>query len=210
MGPDDRPSTNPAGARARRASCGRCALPCASCLCHLVTAVDNAVDVLVLQHPGEVREAKGSVRLLALSLARCRVVVGEAFDAGELERLLHGEGRRSVLLYPEVETARGDRTPASADRPTQVVVLDGTWRKSLRMLMANDALRRLPRWPLAPAAPGVYGTLRKARAPSQLSTLEATCAALATLEGGEARYAALLQAFGRFVDERVARRVAGE
>lgn len=202
---------NPAaGERPRRARCGRCALPLASCLCHLVAAVDNEIDVLVLQHPREASEAKGSVRLLALSLARCRVVVGEVFDAGELERLLHGDGCRSVLLYPEVEASRAVRADTSAARPTQLVVLDGTWRKSLRMLMANAALQRLPRWSLAPASPGAYGALRKAREPSQLSTLEASCAALATLERAEPRYVPLLRAFGRFVDERVARRAGRE
>jgi DTW domain-containing protein YfiP len=195
--------------RPRRACCGRCRLPLASCLCHLVAAVDNEIELLVLQHPREAREAKGSVRLLALSLARCRVVVGERFDAGELARLLHGDGRRSVLLYPESEALRPARADAAATRPTQLVVLDGTWRKSLRMLMVNEALRRLPRRALAPSAPAAYGTLRKAREPSQLSTLEAACAALAAIEDAEARYAGLLRAFGRFVDERVARRPGG-
>jgi len=43
MGPYDRSTPNPAA----RARCGRCALPLASCLCHLVTAVDNANPNLV-------------------------------------------------------------------------------------------------------------------------------------------------------------------
>ena len=186
----------------RRPRCARCGLPTATCLCGLVARVDNAVDVLVLQHPREAREAKGSARLLGLSLGRCRIIVGETFDATELDALLHGEGRRSVLLYPEVELARAD---GAGGVPTQLVVLDGTWRKSLRMLMSNPALQRLPRLPLAPTAVRAYGGLRKSRRPEQLSTLEATCAALALLDDDAARYAPVLRAFERFVEDRTSR-----
>ena len=42
-------------------------------------------------------------------------------------------------------------------------------------------------------------TIRKAHAPGQLSTLEATCAALAQLEGDAARWQPLLAAFDGFV-----------
>ena len=188
----------------RRPRCARCGLPAATCLCGLVVRIDNAIDVLVLQHPREVREAKGSARLLGLSLVRCRIAVGEVFDADALDALLHGEGRRSVLLYPDAGRVEAASAGAAPARPTQLVVLDGTWRKSWRMLMSNPALQGLPRWPLAPAEPGVYGALRKARLPTQLSTLEATCAALALLEGDAARHAPLLAAFSRFVGERTA------
>ena len=193
-----------------RPRCPACDLPLATCVCALVERVDNAVDVLVLQHPLEVREAKGSARLLWLGLARCRVIVGETFEPSVLESLLHADGRRSVLLYPDVAT-RADVTnvePAMTMEtpPTQLVVLDGTWRKSVKMLMSNAPLQALPRLALSPDAAGRYGALRKARLASQLSTLEATCAALAALECDEARYAPMLRAFERFVDDRAARR----
>jgi DTW domain-containing protein YfiP len=64
-----------------RPICPRCLLPVSTCVCALVAPVRNEVEVLVLQHPLEAREAKGSARLLALSLVRCRVVVGEVFEA---------------------------------------------------------------------------------------------------------------------------------
>ena len=188
---------------AMRPRCLVCDLPRATCVCALVERVDNAVDVLLLQHPLEVREAKGSARLLRLGLARCRVLVGETFDPSVLEPLLHAQGRRSVLLYPG-DAATGSSTGAG-HAPTQLVVLDGTWRKSLRMLRSNPPLQALPRLALEPESAGRYGALRKARLDSQLSTLEATCAALSRLEGDDARYAPMLRAFERFVDDRAAR-----
>ena len=191
----------------RRPRCERCALPLRTCVCALVTRVANEVDVLVLQHPDEAREAKGSARLLRLSLARCRVVVGEAFEPGALLALLDGDVSGSALLYPS-DTQGGTHSPSSwglAARPARLVVLDGTWRKSAGMLGANALLQSLPRWTLEPAAPSRYRLLRKAPRPSQLSTLEATCAALARIEAAPLRYAPLLDAFDRFVADRAAR-----
>ena len=193
-----------------RVRCTACDLPLATCVCALVERVDNVVEVLVLQHPLEVREAKGSARLLRLGLARCRVVVGETFDPSTLDSLLHADGRRSVLLYPDVaaRTVGIDSEPGTSTG-SQLVVLDGTWRKSVKMLMSNPPLQALPRLALHPDAAARYGALRKARLATQLSTLEATCAALAALECDEARYAPMLRAFRRFVDDRAARGRAG-
>jgi DTW domain-containing protein YfiP len=186
-----------------RARCARCDLPLATCVCALVEPVDNRLDVLVLQHPLEVREAKGSARLLGLCLARCRVIVGETFDPVELDALLHSDARRSVLLYPG-KTGR-DAPARVDDAATQLVVLDGTWRKSRKMLMSNPLLQALPRLALTPTSASRYGALRKARLATQLSTLEATCAALALLDDDAARYAPVLRAFERFVDDRAHR-----
>lgn len=191
----------------RRPQCERCALPLRTCVCALVTRVPNEVDVLVLQHPDEAREAKGSARLLRLSLARCRVVVGETFEPAALLALLDGDVSGSALLYP-ADTRPRVHPPGSRDaalRPARLVVLDGTWRKSAGMLRANALLQSLPRWTVEPIAPARYRALRKARQPGQLSTLEATCAALAKIEGAPVRYAPLLDAFDRFVADGAAR-----
>jgi DTW domain-containing protein YfiP len=166
--------------------------------------VRNEVQVLVLQHPDEAQEAKNSARLLRLGLARCRVVVGEAFEPDELLGLLGRDVSSAVLLYP-ADTLAGTATTPPPARPEHLVVLDGTWRKSLRMLHANPLLQSLPRWAVLPTAPALYGALRKARLPGQLSTLEATCAALAHIERAPSRYAPMLDALERFVADRVAR-----
>jgi DTW domain-containing protein YfiP len=171
-------------------------------VCAFVARVRNEVDVLVLQHPDEVDQAKGTVRLLSLGLARCRVVVGEAFDPAALLALLDGDVAGSALLYPP-DTPGGTPTPPATAGPRRLVVLDGTWRKSRRMLHANPLLQALPRWSLAPEAPSRYAPLRKAGLASQLSTLEATCAALRDIESAPARYEPLLATLDRFVAERV-------
>jgi DTW domain-containing protein YfiP len=161
------------------------------------------VEVLVLQHPLEVHEAKGSARLLHLSLAHCRLVVGEAFAAPVWPE----DGKHTLLLYPDSlqDTAPDLRVPPppppewpQAHSRLRLVVLDGTWRKSRKMLYRSPPLQRLPRLALHNLPPSHY-RIRKAHGPDQLSTLEATCYALCQLEGGAARFQPLLAAFDGFV-----------
>ncbi|HEU4845558.1 MAG TPA: tRNA-uridine aminocarboxypropyltransferase [Burkholderiaceae bacterium] len=191
----------------RRALCVACLRAQSACICRWVAALDNAVDVLILQHPMEVANAKGSARLLHLSLARSRLEVGETFAQDALAAWLGGDGRRPVLLYPA--TAEGG-TPAMAlaapfdpawcvqPERLRLVVLDGTWRKSRKMLYLNPVLQGLPRLPLRDTPPSHY-LIRKAHLPDQLSTLEATCYALAQLEGRAAAFDPLIAAFDGFV-----------
>ncbi len=171
----------------------------------------HRTDVLVLQHPQEQRQAKNSVALLRLSLAHCDVVVGERFSPDTLRALLQRPGRHTRLLYPDVPDVPTAPTPSTQDTtttaaPLRLVVLDATWRKSLRMLHEHPALAALPRLSLHTPAPTRYRAIRAARRPDQVSTLEATVQALAMLEGPSFDPAPLLDAFDRFVTGVASRR----
>ncbi|SFU87618.1 DTW domain-containing protein YfiP [Pseudoduganella namucuonensis] len=191
----------------KRAMCAVCLRPRTTCICRWTAPVASAAGVLILQHPMEVANAKNSARLLHLCLPGSRLEVGEAFDAERLDALLAGP-RRAVLLYPETP---GDATPGAAPPPFDpawtadpagllLVALDATWRKSRKMLHLNPALRRLPRLPLRDV-PASHYLIRKAHAPDQLSTLEATAYALAQLEGDGDKYGPLIAAFDGFVGQ---------
>lgn len=200
----------------KRAICERCLRPQPTCICHWITPTAHTVEVVILQHPLEVHNAKGSARLLHLSLPLSRLVTGEVFDPHTLARVLASpmqpdapvrSHRQAVLLYPDTpeEAALGRAAPpvlapALLRDPAQLrlIVLDGTWRKSRKMLFLNPLLQQIPRLPLRDVPPSQY-LIRKAHRPDQLSTLEATCAALAQLEGSTARFQALLEAFDGFV-----------
>lgn len=188
--------------RPRRALCTQCGRPLTACLCRWVRTCDNKVPVLILQHPLEVTQAKGSARLLTLSLARNTVLVGEQFDPAVLEALL---SRHCALLYPG---APGEPLPTGPlDPPEQLVVLDSTWRKSRKMLYLNPALQALPRVVLHDPPSSRY-RIRKAHGPQQLSTLEATCRALQQLERRAQPYDELLAAFDGWVADQSARQHA--
>jgi len=194
----------------RRAICKHCLRPQATCLCALAQPTAHRTPVLVLQHPQEQRHAKNSVALLRLSLANCEVVVCERFEPEVLQALLHRPGRDTRLLYPDVPAAPAPLTPKTTDGPLRLVVIDATWRKSLRMLLEHPALAALPRLPLDAPAPTHYRAIRAARRADQVSTLEATVQALAMVEGPAFDGVPLLDAFGRFVEGVAARQGASE
>ena len=204
----------------KRPSCTRCLRPQNTCICQWITPVAPMVDVLVLQHPLEVYNPKGSARLLHLSLQGSRMATGEVFDG----RLLLGSPEEdapalhspkyNILLYPDtpLEHAQGVppppvMAPDALRNPSQLrlIVLDGTWRKSRKMLYLNPLLHHMPRLSLQ-GLPASRYRIRKARHAHHLSTLEATCAALAQLEGAGEKFQAVLEAFDGFVAQQLAYR----
>jgi DTW domain-containing protein YfiP len=185
-----------------RATCAACLR--AACICRWIVPAASPVELLILQHPLEVRNAKNSARLLHLSLAGSRLVVGEAFAPDALHALLHEGGRTPLLLYPGAPDAA--LPDLSAPAALRLVVLDATWRKSRKMLHLNPVLHTLPRLALRDTGPSGY-RIRKAHAPDQLSSFEAAALALFQLEGGDdahARHRQLLDAFDRFVAQQAA------
>lgn len=201
-----------------RPHCARCLRPTSTCLCAWVAPTANVAEVLILQHPLEVMQAKGSARLLHLSLQRSQMVVGECFDPAVLHGLLAEGGLVNMLLYPDDANVQADdgarghigqpqALNALPAEPNQVrlIVLDGTWRKSRKMLHLNPLLQRLPRLALQAPPPSHY-LIRKAQRPDQRSTLEATCLALQQLEAAPSeRYAPLMSAFDAFVNSQARR-----
>jgi len=192
----------------QRPTCLHCQRPQSTCICSFITPTQTTCEVLILQHPLETHHAKNSARLLHLSLPGSRMVVGEAFDEATLLALMP-EPRYTVLLYPPT-ACEDHEMPAPLDTaqladPARVrlVVLDATWRKSRKMLHQSPALQRLSQLALDDVPAPRYA-IRKAHKPEQLSTLEATCAALAQLEGDTARWQPLLHAFDGFVAQQSA------
>ena len=209
-----------------RPHCAHCLRPQSACICRWVTPVTLPLEVLILQHPLEVANPKGSARLLHMSLPHSRMVTGEQFDPVLLQTLLTAPfdgappapAKRALLLYPESAAGAASEGPEGFAPATQtphttlasslaqdlaglrLIVLDGTWRKSRKMLYANPLLQQLPRLSLH-GLPASRYRVRKAHKPDQLSTLEAVCAALVQLmgAGGAQRIEPLLLAFDGLV-----------
>jgi DTW domain-containing protein YfiP len=186
-------------ASSKRAMCERCLRAQSSCICSWIRPLAPAAQVLILQHPLEINQAKGSGRLLYLSLAGSVLAHGEQFDEVVLRDLMYGGGVQPVLLYPHTPGEPVSALPdLSAPKELRLVILDATWRKSRKMLHLNPLLQALPRLPLIDPPASQY-RIRKAHRVDQLSTLEAACHALGQLESVHAKYLPLLQAFDGFV-----------
>ena len=200
---------------AKRAQCANCLRPRSTCICRWITPTTSEVELVILQHPREVDRAKGTARLLHLSLPNSRIVVGEVLTQSELQAVLTepmpgcaaSACRQAVLLYPDTPqgSALGLLTRSAALAQTtsdpsrlRLIVLDGTWRESRKMLWLNPPLQSLPRMPLQVPQSSRY-SIRKAQRPGQLSTLEASCAALSQLEEDAEKFRPLLNALDGFV-----------
>lgn len=156
----------------------------------MTVSVAAATEVIVWQHPSERAHFKGSARLLHLCLPNSRLVVSERSSPEKLGV----DWDRCALLYPELS---GTASVASPSAVRQLLLIDGTWRKSRKMFHLNPWLAELPRLALAPQF-SLY-RIRKAQAPYQLSTFEAAVSALQILEP-RLSVAPLEHVFTRFVD----------
>ena len=205
----------------RRLRCAICLRAQSACICQWITPVAHRVEVLILQHPLEVANAKGSARLLHLSLPHSRMLTGEVFSEQALlgapleaqsamQAGLQG-ARHNILLYPDSPEDRALNLPVPPVLASgllrdpsrlRLIVLDGTWRKSRKMLYLNPLLQQLPRLSLQDMPASNY-RIRKAHRADQLSTLEATCAALMQLERSVEPFQALLKAFDGFVEQQL-------
>lgn len=196
---------------AQRPQCNHCQRPLVACLCSLLPNAEFrqqpwAIELLILQHPLEVNNAKGSAKLLQLALPSSRLLIGEQFEPTDLNAHLYQGQRYPLLLYPEAAAtaalAQPDQDILAQPERIRLVLLDGTWRKSLKMLHLNAPLQRLPRWSISSATSNYR--IRKAPRQGQLSTLEAACYALMQLEPNPDRYQPLLDSFDAFIAQRLA------
>jgi len=137
--------------------------------------VPTRTRFLVVRHPWETRKTTGTARIAELALPECQCVeLGS--DPSATNRLLECLAG-AWLLYPD-----GTPAPGSAAPPRWLVVLDGTWAQTRRMLRRLTSLRALPCWAL-PAGPTPILRLRSPHHPDGRSTLEAITDAVALLEG---------------------------
>lgn len=164
--------------------------------------MENRTGVTILQHPRERFHPKGTVPLLRLGLAHLEVVVAHFDDAGEPARRVAGLPEGTGLLYPREGSQRLEDV-AVEDRPTHLLLLDGTWGNAHRLYRSNPWLAGLPHYHLEPQSPERY-RIRGEPDERGRSTLEAVVEALRILESDTAGLDLLLGAFDAMIDGQVA------
>ena len=185
-----------------RINCPQCRRPEPYCVCQYIAKVSSTTRVLILQHPEEDRHPFNTGRLAALSLKNCDLWVGEQFSglSAELAKF------SSVYLLFPGESAKTPPTLAEhvADKPTLLIVPDGTWRKAGKILYANPELESLPRVKLGPGNPSRY-RIRKAPKPEAVATIEAIVRTLEVWEP-ERDFLPVLKPFEVLVEQQLAKR----
>lgn len=199
-----------------RLPCLDCLRPLKTCLCKHVRRVKNRVELIILQHPLEMYEAKNSARLLHLCATNSQIFNGEVFNDEFFTNIIAPDlSIYNVLLYPAPDNEKSlgilpppalsaerltHEDPVSGSPLVRLWVLDATWRKSRKMLYLNSHLQAMPRLHLTECPPSIY-SIRKAHNENQLSTLEAACYALQQLENNRVNYMPVLNAFAAFIRE---------
>ncbi|MGL4474048.1 MAG: tRNA-uridine aminocarboxypropyltransferase [Shewanella sp.] len=187
----------------KRRYCLDCEYPQSACLCASINVMQSQVQLVVLQHPSEVQHAKNSVRLLKQVLPQCEVHVGELpedFDC--LRQRLAQTSTQVLVAYPSESSVAIETVAIENPAHTTVLLIDGTWRKALKILKLNPWLQEYQAVHLGDDYQGRY-RIRKAKRSDSLSSLEAAAYSLAALEN-ELDISPMLAAF----DAMVARQIA--
>lgn len=153
----------PRVARARDTRCRGCGQTPRLCLCGEVRRASNACEVLVVRHYRERNLGSNSGRLVLLALDNARIVDWGTPEWPDLDL----SGDTWVLAH------EGGTIPAQM--PERIVVMDGTWRQSHKMLRRVPGVRELPRLTL-PAIP--RARMRRQHLENGMATAEAIAAAL--------------------------------
>lgn len=157
--------------------CARCLFPPGFCLCPEVPRLAAPFRLVLVRHASERERLSNTARWAALALGA--EIVEHGLPGPPLDDApLRAEGARVLFPSPHPEDALP--TPA----PPVLVVPDGTWSQSRRMMQRIPALQRLPRLSLAAAPDGLR--LRRPPMAHGMSTAEAIAGALAALGAPDA------------------------
>lgn len=177
-----------------RQRCYQCFRPISLCFCQAIPQIDNRTDVLILQHVGERFHPFNTARIVQQALRHCQIIVDHNQRLAAHSLPIQAS---AGLLYPRANAPLLTELTA-AERPDQLVIIDGTWHQAKTIVRDVPQLRDMPCYRLAPSTPGQYRIRREPNAQS-LSTLEATVAALRALEPDTVGLDQLLSAFHQMV-----------
>lgn len=141
--------------------------------------VHTRLRIDVLRHAAERKKASNTVRIAALALPGLQVhdygLPGPRFEPAAVLQ------PDTVLLFPE-DPGGSTPAPPPPGQLRHLLVLDGTWAQTRRMLRRMPALASLPR--LSVAAPEQAGPrLRRPHLEQGMATMEALLCVLEQVEG---------------------------
>ena len=181
-----------------RQYCISCERPLVTCICKYASTINNSITLWILQHPSEQLKTKGTAGLINLSLSKCNVLIGENFSEHEqLNALISNKANQVLLLYPDDDAQLVDKIEAKTFANTHLLVIDGTWKKAYKIYQLSKNIQNLPKVTLDTDVQSQY-LIRKHHRKTDLSTLEASCYALSSLEDSLDKYQPLLNNFNDF------------
>ncbi len=162
-----------------RGRCPNCLLREACCICAEIPRIPHRTPVIILRHVGELRRTSNSARIAAMALERCRVFDIGGHSPPPPPAMLTAPGTW-LLFPPDADTPAGPLPEPSAVRT--LVIPDGTWGQTRRLVRRVTGLSTLPRLSL-PGPRRTTDRLRTSHADWAMATLECLAGALELLEG---------------------------
>ncbi|MBD0785176.1 DTW domain-containing protein [Vibrio sp. Y2-5] len=188
--------------------CSQCGKARKACICDNIVALDSQVELIILQHPTEEYRPMGTARILSLSLANSRLLVGEDFrEHSDLNQLLAEPDVQHFVLYPNDVSQSAADVALSVEKKIRIILLDGTWKKAFKMWQLNTQLHHLPCLHLPEDLKGNY-RIRKAPSENALSTVEAGFHILSLMQP-EKDFSPLLDTFEAMIDYQIQQMPAG-
>lgn len=168
----------------KRKICNACQYPETRCVCKWVVPCHSPVELVILQHPKEVKHAKNTVKLLKLSLTNLRIVVGEnATDFATLSNQICAQPDQYALCYPSKTSFAIESIDHNAStQPKGLIFIDASWRKALKIWHLNPWLHNLTTWHFAHPPANQY-QIRHTTQKNSLSTLESVAYVLELTQG---------------------------
>jgi DTW domain-containing protein YfiP len=175
--------------------------PQSVCYCRHLTSIETTTRVVLLQHPRERDMAIGTARMASLCLPNSELHVGVDWQtSAALARAISNPHRPAALLYPGERAVDVVRNPPPG--PVTLVVVDGTWWQTQKLVRKNPVLRALPRYAFTPPTPSEY-RIRREPHEDYVSTIEALVHVLGALEGDANRFQPLLRPFRAMIDAQI-------
>ncbi|WP_026317980.1 tRNA-uridine aminocarboxypropyltransferase [Algicola sagamiensis] len=164
-----------------RTRCVHCDFPLRVCICKHICQIESNIKVFILQHPSEANVAKNTAKLVNLTLTSAQVIVGET-PADFAAVIASIQPEYTYLIYPgEAAISVETFSPSTMPAPKCLIFLDGTWKKTYRLMQSNPWLSSLKQISFS-KAPKTRYQIRKAHREDSLSTIEAVAYSLQQLE----------------------------
>jgi DTW domain-containing protein YfiP len=114
--------------------CPACLLPDAICICGRIRRVVPVVPIVVVRHARETFKVSNSGKLV-VEVTGARLI---SHGTTREDTVVDGLGDSPVVLFP------GGRPLEAGERPSALVVVDGTWTQARRMRQSIPDLARCP------------------------------------------------------------------